>query len=120
MSATALKRFSVQVVSQCTLRRTNIASTTISPLIAFGHHRVPGYLERLNPRLETVERGKEALRNQVKEVEWCMEEFTESINTVIATIWEYAQTTMWDVYQAKIDLEQQVNSAIEEVERTIY
>lgn len=92
----------------------------VLPLQAYGAHKTPGYMERLQCRTDAVEAGKALLLRNLEAMDHCMAEFTQKVNDLINVIWQYGQTTIAQLTEEKATLERDIRESISEAERTLY
>lgn len=92
----------------------------VLPLQAFGPHKAPGYIERLQQRTVAIESGKATLLSNLEAMDRCIADVTQKVNEVIQVIWDYGQTTVAELTEKRRKLEESMKLSIAEAEGSLY
>jgi len=83
------------------------------------YYKIPGYAERNEARIEQFPQVRTQAVQQVALIDKAIEEFTEEIEMAIGELAQYRDNKVGELREMRAELSRDVESAIEEVERTL-
>lgn len=89
------------------------------PISQLLYYKIPGYAERIQTRLDHFPQVRIQALQQATLIDKAFEEFTYAVEATIWDILQYAERTKEELQALKSEMCQEIEKALEEVERTL-